>query len=462
MLRTTQNLLITLLTLVTAVLFAPAALAVTATADTTAPGLPVDVKVRPSTVTTINQFIITYLNPEDESGIDRVHYTLDVAPTSNADGEDESTESSEAGTEEFLVLSDITGEHTVYIWLEDVEGNADYTKTAVVKIYSEGSPDDVVRVGARDRYESSVEVAKKVYPAALSAKSAVLVNGERAVDALGAVPLAVQAGAPILFTKKDFIPDSVWSEIQRAVPKGATIYLIGGSSAIDDNQSAFLVAQGYVVKRVSGATRVETAVAIAETLVTLRKAPNDIVFLVNGTALADGLSVAPAANRHTAPVLLTNTSDVPQVTLEYLKATGLRVIYIIGGNSVIDGGVVQELLDAGIFAFRVGGQTRYETSETIASTFFGDTIRPVFGLANGDTIIDSLSAGVHMSMQEGPVLLIKESAAETVCLATARYLSRNAKEIEGGYAYGGSSVIADATIDLVEDLISGKVAAGCS
>jgi putative cell wall-binding protein len=427
--------------------------AVTALQDVTAPGLPVDLMVRPVTATTIKTFVISWFNPDDESGIDSVHYTIDVAPTSNSDGETSGIDDENEGSEEFLVLEDMIGAHTIYIWLEDLEGNADFSKTAVLRIFPEGESEKVIRVGAHDRYETAVEISKKVFPDPQTAASVVLVNGERPVDALGAVPLAAQAHGSILFIKQDSIPALVSAEIQRVLPAGSTIYLIGGTAAIDEEQSITLLSYGYNVIRLAGSNRAQTAVAVAGTVKDLRQNRPHVAFIVSADAIADGLSVGPAAERFETEILLTGTTALSKETIDYLTENNVKVVYLIGGTSVIGNEVVAQLNKENIFAFRIAGKTRYETSATIATTFFGDSTRPGVGLANGESVIDSLPAGVHLSAQNFPVLLVRQTFDQTRCLATARYISTYAKEIDGAYAYGGTSVIADETIGLAEQLM---------
>jgi len=438
--------------------------AVQATQDTTAPGLPYDLRVRPYSATTENQFVISMRMPDDESLVDRIHYTIDVPPTSPADGSSDSTETGEFDVEEFLVINAV-GTHTVYIWLEDGENNQDVTQTVSVRIFNEGSVDQVLRVGERDRYATSAAISRKLYPDDRTASSVILVNGERGVDALGAVPLAVEAGSPVLFTQAHAIPPAVWEEIQRVVKPGSVIYLIGGEAAIDANQESFLKTQGYIVQRLGGETRDATAVAIAQLLRQMRGDYDMALFLVNGHSLPDGLSVAPAASRYPGPVMLTDVDGIPEAAFEYIKAStresGLKVVYVIGGRDVISDDVIQQLSNVNIFAFRIAGPDRFATSATIASIFFSDTTVPTFGLANGLSIIDALSGGVHMAAQEAPILLVKQGVEESRCLPTARYLSLNATGIEGGYAYGGTAAIADETVNFAQDLMSGQATTGC-
>lgn len=442
----------------------PAHAAVQATQDTTAPALPTNLHAVPYTATTDSEFVVSMILAQDESDIDRIHFTMDAPPNSPTDGETQGTAAG-GGNEEFVVLSNIKGTHTVYFWLEDGEGNADFTKTATVRLFNEGTTDQILRVGARDRFATSAAVSKKDYPDDGSASSVVLVNGERPIDALGAVPLAVQAGAPVLFTRAYAIPQATWDEVRRVVNPGSVIYLIGGTVAIDANQEAFLKAQGYIVQRIGGPTRAATAVAMAALTEQIRGLLSDTFFVVNGRSLPDGLSVAPAVTRYQGGVILTDVDRMPDESLEYLKAaarqTQLRVVYVVGGREAVGDAVIDQLAAVNIFAFRIAGPDRFATSATIAATFFGDTTHPVVGLANGETVVDALTGGVHAAAQQAPVVLVKQTVAQTRCLPTARFLEHNAAALQGGYVYGGTTAIANETIRYAQDLIGGQTTTGC-
>jgi putative cell wall-binding protein len=427
-----------------------------ATQDVTPPLPPDQLQVRPYSMTTRNGFIVSWINSSDVSGIDSIHYTLDVPPTSNDDGESQSVDNSEF-EEQFLIIDNVEGTHTVYLWLEDTEGNADFSNPATLRIFSEGEDNQILRVGSDNRYGSAAATSQKIFPDAHAAQSVVLVNGKRPVDALGAGAVAVAAHGSLLYTLANEIPTVTWDELQRALKPGGVVYLVGGTSVIDSNQALFLDQQGYEVVRLAGDNRAETAVDVAEKLNELRtgfsqSAP--IAFLVNEDAIADGLSVGPAVERFGSYVLLTGSDDVPDAAMEFMRDEHIRFAYVIGGSDVIGDGVVDELSNGDIYTFRVSGRTRYETSAAIAASFFGDTEPVEVGFANGETLVDALPAAAHLGELEVPVLLIKASLDETRCLPATRFLKINAKGVEGGYAYGGSFVIQDSTTEFLQSVIS--------
>jgi putative cell wall-binding protein len=463
--HTLRTLISATLLIGTVLLAVPVHADVTAQQDVTAPGLPTNLRAMPYSVTTQELFEITMVLPQDDTGISEIHYTMDAPPNSPLEGTSRPAAQGYGGATESILIFEVKGQQSVYIWLEDGEGNQDHTKTAQIVLYNEGVPDELIRVGAEDRFATSAAISKKLYPEDGSATTVILVNGDKAVDALGAVPLAFEADAPILFTKANMIPQVTWDEIRRVAPSDAIVYVIGGEVAIEPNQETFLTSYGYSVQRIGGATRALTAVAIAGLAQSLRTEPWETFFLVNSQSLPDGLSAAPAAAHFPGAVLFTERDRIPDEVFEYIKTsvrrTGTRTIYVIGGFDAISSDVIDQLATANLVGLRVGGHDRYATSAAIAITLFGGSTGPIIGLANGDTVVDALTGGVHMAANEAPVLLVRQTVEGSRCLPTANLLSLESDVIEGGYVYGGAEVAADEMIRFSQDLIGEQSLTGC-
>ncbi len=105
--------------------------------DSTTPGKPKDLTVKPNSWTKINSFDIYWTNPNDLSGIGGVFYKLGSKPKSNLDGKfilgDDINELND------IVLS-VDGERAIYLWLKDNVGNLDYNNYASAKLYLDITP----------------------------------------------------------------------------------------------------------------------------------------------------------------------------------------------------------------------------------------------------------------------------------------------------------------------------------
>lgn len=212
------------------------------------------------------------------------------------------------------------------------------------------------RIAGATRFETAVEIARQTRP---NATQAILV---RAFDAEGGNDTAawadsVAAGAastqlqiPILLTDSrgltastaDYLLDSAIS----------TVIIVGGEAAVSAGIEQQLVTSGFIVSRVAGGTRFETALAIAD----FRRVAGTRAILVDGLA-EDGWQAGFAAARHAwlegAPVLATAGGEVPGSVAQYLQQAqpaALTCIEVIvpgcgaagggGGNSASSAEVV--------------------------------------------------------------------------------------------------------------------------
>ncbi|WP_290459990.1 cell wall-binding repeat-containing protein [Romboutsia ilealis] len=119
--------------------------------------------------------------------------------------------------------------------------------------------------------------------------------------------------------------------------------------------------------KIQGDTRFETAVAIANKA---HETTASSIVLVNATSMIDGLTAAPLASALDAAVLLTNKDEIPQATLDYIKAskklnTSVDVT-IVGGNGVVSDKVKSQLQAIGVNVERIGGKDRHATSVEVA------------------------------------------------------------------------------------------------
>ncbi len=96
--------------------------------DTTPPPAPPLVRVSPNTWTNRNQFQVEWALPSDLSEVVGAYYKLDMPPTAPDDG---TFISDPHASVQIRVPNE--GAHTLYLWLRDGAGNADYEHPAVVE-----------------------------------------------------------------------------------------------------------------------------------------------------------------------------------------------------------------------------------------------------------------------------------------------------------------------------------------
>ncbi|MDP2587752.1 MAG: cell wall-binding repeat-containing protein [bacterium] len=441
---------------------------ITASADTTAPGAPAEIGAFPTTKTASDQFTIFWDNPSDPSGIEAAWYKLDSAPTGNADGTRLADVTDPSTPTIGLIASLATAgrtTRTLYIWLEDGSGNTDYTTAVSLILRPEGAPEDLLRVAGADRYATAVATSNKIFPVDGSAESVLLANGSSTADALAGVPLGFTANGPILLIKGNQIPAEVYAELQRVLPAGGRVYLLGGAAVINQAQQDFLTAAGYDVKRLAGENRMATSVKVMEELDFLRGTSPDHIYLVNGYAPADALSVAPLAAYLQDGIALTEPGDLSQIIRDYANVNLATItnVTIVGGSAVVPTGVANLFESAGYTVDRVGGANRYDTSRLLADKYIDDVplAPPGVALASGTSLADALPAGIHAAAQLYPMLLVPKDITANTCERTVDFLQDYSGRIQGGYIYGGEAVVTSASEVMAEQMISGALNFGC-
>jgi hypothetical protein len=189
-------------------------------------------------------------------------------------------------------------------------------------------------------------------------------------------------------------------ELVRALPKGATVYLLGGTSALSDRVAGDVTAAGFAPKRLAGATRAGTATAVADELA----GSASTVLLVNGFTFADALSASSPAAANGWPILVTERDRVPSETSAWLQSHASSAArYAIGGSAAVSDAVVAQL-----GATRVAGPDRYATSIAVAQRF-SKAGAPVV-VASGRAFPDALAGGPRAGALGGPLVLVPGGA----------------------------------------------------
>ena len=283
---------------------------------------------------------------------------------------------------------------------------------------------DLTRVAGADRIATSVAASQAAFAQANSARVAVLARADSFADALSGTPLAAKEGGPLLLTNTTALPAATFAELDRVLPRGDTIYLLGGTSAISTGVQTQLAGLGYSVARLAGPDRYATAVAVAAAL-----GNPTTVFEADGTNFPDALSAGSAAAQQGAAVLLTSGGAQSAATAGYLSAHP-SVRYAVGGPAA--------KADPG--ATPLVGADRFATSVLVATRFF--TAPLSVGLASGMNFPDALSGGAVTANHGGPILLVPSTG--TVPAGTTSYLTKTAAlSASSAWLFGGTVSVND-------------------
>ena len=289
----------------------------------------------------------------------------------------------------------------------------------------------VQRIYGADAIATSIAISLAEFPASGSAKAVVLARSDFFADALAGGPLAASVGGPLLTTPgapmSSALDPRVQGEIQRVLPAGATVYILGGDLAISPQIDSTLQGLGYTIVRIAGSNEYATAVDIAQVL-----SDPSTIFEATGLTYQDALSAVPAAIEKGGAILLTDGSTQAPETASYLAAHQGDTRYAIGGTLAAAG--------ADPSATAVSGQDLYGTSAAVATTFFQTAT--AFGAATGASFSDALSGGVFMGAKTtmGPILIVQPSGPLPAAVAT--YLS-SSSTLAQGYLFGGQLAVGD-------------------
>ena len=259
------------------------------------------------------------------------------------------------------------------------------------------APVRLPRLAGFGRVETATTASRAAFGAD-EAGAVVLARLDGFADALAGTPLAVRSGGPVLLTLRDRLLRGVRAELDRVLPDGGRVYVLGSEAAVGPAVEAELAEAGYDVRRVGGPDRYATAVRIAEEL----GSPADVL-LANGLDFPGALSAGTAAADVGAAVLLTAGGRPVRATDTYLAAHP-------GGTRRAIGGPAARAHPA---AEPVVGVDRYDTAVRVARTLLPDS--DVLAVARADAFPDALSAGGVVGPRGGPVLLApREGAVPTV------------------------------------------------
>lgn len=287
-----------------------------------------------------------------------------------------------------------------------------------------------VRLGGADRAHTAIAVSTKAYPVKGSAKSAVLASQSTFVDALTGGPLAAAKHGPLLLTSPTSLPAAVTAELQRVLPAGATVYILGSQGAVSAHVEAAVQALGFRAVRLGGVDRYATGIKIAQAL-----GNPSVVFEVSGLDFADAMSAGPAAVATGAAVLLTQGTKQSAANLAYLKGrTTTR--YAVGGQAAA----------ADASATPIVGPDRAATSVKVAQQFFP---KPQgVGVAIGNDFPDALVAAPYLGSMGHPLLLVDRSHGPSTTVTG--YLTTHSSGIGQVTVFGGTGSISDDVLRSVQ------------
>jgi hypothetical protein len=243
----------------------------------------------------------------------------------------------------------------------------------------------------------------------IQAQAVVLSRSDKFYDALAGSALAAQKKAPLLITPPSELNAGVQTEIARILPKGGTVYLLGGTLALSQNVQNTLQTLGYHIVRFAGGDLYDTATLVDQAI---SPDPSKVI-VATGLQYYDALSAGAAAGANPGTVVvLTHGTTMPTISTQYLNSLSPSAAYGAGGpgNTALRNAISDKQVHwaSSVTVTSLVGGIAPDTSLLIAGTFFSHP--PKVALATSHGWYDALTGGAAAGLNDSPLLLTTPTA----------------------------------------------------
>ncbi|HEY5183502.1 MAG TPA: cell wall-binding repeat-containing protein [Actinomycetes bacterium] len=281
----------------------------------------------------------------------------------------------------------------------------------------------VSRLDGASRYETAAQVAGQYSP---GVPAVYIATGRSFADALAAGP-AAGSTSPLLIVDGGTVPAAVSQQVARLTP--GIVILVGGPAAVPDSvgQALGVYATGGW-KRLAGASRFETAVAVSQATFN----PGvPVAFVATGRDFPDALTGAALGARLGGPVLLTDPATLPTAVADELKRLQPAKIEVLGGTAAVSGAVYGQLASFAPTVERRSGSDRYQTNAA-ALALLGTATTAV--VATGGTFPDALTGSALAGLQSGALVLTGTTGPVSAVLTQVSRIHPTGLIVVGGPA----------------------------
>lgn len=213
------------------------------------------------------------------------------------------------------------------------------------------------------------------------------------------------------------------------------------------------------VHRVFGADRFATSASTADWAFDA----TGTVVIATGRNYADALAASALCGSYSAPLLLTDTNQLPSCIANAVTALGANRAFVIGGRKAVSDNVVSHL-PAGVTAERIEGGDRFATAAAIAKEVrrhelqLGRAPATNVFLASGRGFADALAASPYAYSQRMPIILTEPTVLPTVSRSAIASLGASNVIVVGGRGTSAAPVVsAEVTSTLPPGVTSERV-----
>lgn len=243
-------------------------------------------------------------------------------------------------------LSEPTAQELFRLGVERVTllgGEAALAPAIVADLVARGI--EVDRVGGANRFDTAALIAEELAP---TSGRAFLAEGANAdpdrgwPDALSAAPFAAFSGEPVLLATAGSLPQESADALESLAIEETVI--VGGEAAVGPGVMAAVEELGAAPRRVAGADRYATAVAVYGEAVAAGMSPADL-WLATGLDWPDSLTAGPAVAAAGGTFLLVDgqSLDASPATRQVIEATAALIsqVHVVGGEHAVAPAVVE-------------------------------------------------------------------------------------------------------------------------
>jgi hypothetical protein len=269
-------------------------------------------------------------------------------------------------------------------------------------------------------------------PGLIPARSAVLVNKGNSTYAAPGISLAAEKQGPLLMTSTNSLDAAASTELKRSLPKGSTVYLVGGTNLLGSAVATQVQALGYTPLRMDGTDLAGVSARVARQITTVPS----WVFVADGTEYHDPIAASTAAAslgyRGLGVVLITRGTTVPSTVMSYLNALDPSKT-----NLVSVGTNARKALENAPFTkqwsfWDVSGSSNELTAVNLAKFWWA--------APNTATVEDTWTwqnavAGGAATATYGPMLW---STVDALSSQSAAYLAQESASVQNVQTFGGN------------------------
>lgn len=270
----------------------------------------------------------------------------------------------------------------------------------------------ISRLSGQQRVDTAIAIAKATF--AGKVKNVIIATSQNFPDALAGSVLAYKLEAPIvLVSSYNVDQEKVLSYIKEYMNSSGTVYILGGTGAVNAEMEKKVKTAGFNVKRLGGIDRYETAMKIVEELDVKEGTP---IVIASGENYPDALSISSIAAIKQYPIFLARKDSLDDCVKDKIAELKPGKVFIIGLQGAVSN-EVQNLVSSIASldksnVVRIGGIDRYETSIEVAK-YFNLSSKSICA-ATGNNFPDIIAGSVYAAFNNSPVILVDKSVPDSL------------------------------------------------